>query len=152
MDKEAIQQNIDRMKLEIADMEAKLKAEDNVVLEYKDGCTFVSSTGIEERRTPFKISLKHARYRDTKEQAKETLLRELQANRIEALARKLDADWKADWSDNIYYVSFDIKLSNYVACGAGSYKHIGVVYMSQQTAKTICSYLNTGSYSLDMED
>ena len=158
MNKETLQANIDRMKLELADMEAKLKESDKVVLEYSNNFYKVNSASIEHRfvrSNTTKEQHKHARYRNTKEQAEEALLRELQANRIEALARKLEPNWKANWDNpdqvkcSVYY---DYRTKKYDMHSCGSVQVIGVPYMSKQTAETICSYLNDGRYSLDMED
>lgn len=156
MNKEVIQESIDKMKLEIANMEAKSKESDKVVLEYKDDCYIAYSYVVEKAVKLFDNDwLKHARYRDTKEQAEETLLRELQANRIEALARKLEPEWKADWNnidENKYSIRFD-NISHMYEVGTDSRdKWFGIPYMSEQTAETICSMLNDGRYSLDMED
>ena len=162
MNKEALQANIDRMKAkqleinaEIADMEAKLKESDNVVLEYDYKCFIILSNSITVGNNSSASIFKHARYRDTKEQAEETLLRELQSNRIEALARKLDPDWVADWSNNSQtkcYIYFDTCLKKYCISTNWTFNYIGIAYMSEQSAETICEYLNTGKYSLDMGD
>jgi len=154
MDKEQLQANIDIMKLEIAKMEAQMKESDKVVLEYKD-CQLVINNEIVFSRGQCEANLLFARYRDTKEQAEETILRELQANRIEALAKKLEPDWKADWNNNEQRkctILFDHVDEDYYHEELTLVQHIGVPCMSKQTAETICDYLNSGRYSLDKED
>ena len=162
MNKEILQQSIDRMKEkynalgdEISNMEAKLNESDKVVLEYKEGCylvesgCFISALG---NGTKYK---QHARYRDTEAQAEETLLRELQANRIEALARKLEPDWKANWrcsGQYKYYIAYCVSQNRYCVYYNSITKSFGIPYMSKETPETICDYLNDGRYSLDMED
>ena len=91
------------------------------------------------------------RYRDTVKQATLAAFRERKANRLEALAMKLEPDWYPNWLDSHqrkFYIIYNFTQKMYEVLELKGVKPIGCVVMSQKTANKVKEYLNNGQYNL----
>lgn len=68
MNKEQLQQDIDSMRQKLSEMEARLEESDKIELEHGYSSYMIYTTHIDVQPIDCDY-LKHARYRDTKEQA-----------------------------------------------------------------------------------
>ena len=139
----------------IAEAKAILKQKEETKLEYAMGCYYFIGYEIGYALGDNKNFLEHARYRDTKEQAKQAQQREMKTNRLEARAlkiqAKIDPNWKVDWSNMFqekYFITFDYSDNQYYKSVFITCRQIGTVYMSEETAEQLVEELNSGRYKL----
>ena len=74
-----------------------------------------------------------------------------EANLLRYWASVIDPEWKADWNNYRqyrYYVYYDFRLNKYLKSWNDGFKRLGLVYMSEKTAKKICDALNKGELEL----
>lgn len=141
---------IDNKEIEISDESYKKLKESLIPKKFKweypkdksffIGETYVSGNG----RGDVPLSIDYGRYRKTKGNALKSLLRNKQANRLEALVEQLQGSM--DGNNSIYL------------CENGEYQYayddnpdIGTITMQRETARKICDMLNNGEFSLDGE-
>ena len=148
-----IQENIDKMKLELAEMEKQLQAEKQIKLQgggwYMQYSGTVNSTRMRSDCTDNGLE------RATKELAIEMIDRIVTSSQIEARAREIDPEWKADWSDRL-----QLKFLIYIQNKSGKYgkdyhttiRHVGLAYMSEATADQIVEELNEGRFVLGYKE
>ena len=91
--------------------------------------------------------IEHGRYRKTKEVAEQSLLRNKQANRLEALVEQIQGNLEGDYI--IYYDTLSPhwhyrSLSNHIF-------YPGIIVMRESTARKVCEMLNNGEFSLEGE-
>ena len=151
-----LQENINKMKLELAEMEKQLQAEKQIKLQY--GAWHMTSRGHVEEYMPEIDSLDATNLglrRTTRVLAIEMRDRIITSSQIEARARELDTDWVVDWSDRL-----QLKFLIYIQNKSGKYgkdyhtsiRHIGLAYMSEDTADQIVNELNEGRFVLGYKE
>lgn len=116
----------------------------------RDSTFFIGTTSVHTIYSEAHYSsIEHGRCRRTEEQAEYSLLRNKRANRLEALAMEIGGLYEWKECSERYYINYaNNKWNSYYA---STYHHPEVVYMSKETAMTICKMLNEGTYSLDKE-
>jgi len=140
-----IQENIDKMKLELAEMEKQLQAEKQI--ELRGGGWSLAEEPIDNRTNGLL-------------RAKEHLVIEMRdrivtSSQIEARAREIDPDWVTDW-DNLdqkkYYICLLNTNNRYGKDWHTSIQDIGTPYMSKATARQIVTELNEGRFVLGYKE
>ena len=80
--KEAALRVIKEAKAKIAEAKAILEQEEELVLEYDRTCYYINTDKATKGLGSLVPSLEHARYRDTREQAEQSMQREKETNRL----------------------------------------------------------------------
>lgn len=136
----------------IAEAKAILKQkEEEIVLEYSINCYYIGAYQVTAGFGYTPEVLKHARYRNTEEQAEQALQREKEANRLEARVLEIEPNWKADWKDTDqgkWSMHYNYSIKKYQKWRNLEIRDIGVIYMSEKTATQILEELNSGRYKL----
>ena len=148
-----LQENIDRMKLELADMEKQLQAEKQI--ELQGGEWYMRYSGAVDSTSMQSDCTDNGLERATKELAIEMRDRIVTSSQIEARGREIDPDWVADWSyssQKKYCICLQNNNRNYVIGCSMSVQYIGAPYMSYKTAIQICKELNEGRFVLGYKD
>ena len=148
-----LQENIDKMKLELAEMEKQLQVEKQIELQggewYMLYSGTVDSTKIQSNCTDSGLE------RATKELAIEMRDRIVTSSQIEARAREIDPDWVTDW-DNLdqkkYYICLLNTNNRYGKDWHTSIQDIGTPYMSEATAIQLVTELNEGRFVLGYKE
>lgn len=86
-------------------------------------------------------------YRKTEELAQRASDAMRARNRLEELVHWLEPDWKPDWNDDNqgkYYVYYSYSFGLFDIGCKNTFRGIGTVYMSEQTARKIRNALNNG--------
>lgn len=150
MNKEQLKQNIERMEAELAEMKAKLENSEKFKLE--KGKYFLNGNGTIS--TPAGIINEHnnGATRTTKELAEIASKNMVARNKLEAYVMQLEPEWRADWnnySQHKYYIYVFKGVFHYASMILNNL--IGTVFMSKQTAETLCQWLNEGRITLEKE-
>jgi len=151
-----LQDNINKMKLELAEMEKQLQAKKQIKLQY--GAWHMTSRGYIEEYMPEIDSLDATNFglrRTTRVLATEMRDRIVTSSQIEARAREIDHDWAADWSDDNSgksYVGYDYKSKKYFYKTCSWCQNIGIPYMSETTAQKIVDELNEVRFVLGYKE
>ena len=148
-----LQDNIDKMRLELAEMEKQLKAEKQIKLQ--GGGWYMHSSGtVNFERTQIDYT-DNGLERATKELAIEMRDRIVTSSQIEARAREIDPDWVADWnysSQSKYFIFLNYRARAYCITYHTSVQYIGVPYMSEATAIQLVTELNEVQFILGYKD
>ena len=152
-----LQDNIDKMKLELAEMEKQLQTEKQIELQY--GVWHMTSRGhVKEYMAEIdsfdatNLGLRRA----TRVLATEMRDKVVTSSQIEARARELDPDWVADWGyENIqqkYFIFYINSIAKYGKDYRITAQNIGTPCMSCRTADQICKELNEGRFVLGYKE
>ena len=146
-----LQKNIDKMKLELAEMEKQLKAEKQIKLQ--GGGWYMHSSGtVNFERTQIDYT-DNGLERATKELAIEMRDRIITSSQIEARAREIDPNWVADWTNfspdkTKYFIERQWESGLYTVGATARLDKIGVPYGSKSTMNKICKEINEGRFVL----
>ena len=148
-----LQENINKMKLELAEMEKQLQAEKQI--ELQGGDWYMQYNGTINSTRMRSDCKDNGLERATKELATEMINRIVTSSQIEARARELDPDWVVNWSDRL-----QLKFLIYIQNKSGKYgkdyhttiRHVGIAYMSETTAQKIVDELNEGRFVLGYKE
>jgi len=147
-----LQDNIARMELELADMKKQLQSKQ---IELQGGGWYMQYNGTVNSTSMRSDCTDNGLERATNELAIEMIDRIVTSSQIEARAREIDPDWKADWSDRL-----QLKFLIYIQNKSGKYgkdyhtsiRNIGLAYMSEATADQIVDELNEGRFVLGYKE
>ena len=147
--KEQLKQNIEKMKAELAKMEAELEKSEKVELEkFNYGINGVGQISDKHYKSEFNANA--GMTRATKELAEIASKNMVSRNKLEAYAMQLEPEWR-DVFNISYFIYYDLINNMYSVGSHNGVRHIGNVYMSKQTAETICQWLNEGRITLEKE-
>lgn len=133
---------------QIALVEAKNKLK-KFEWNYNNNATRIEETCTSNRwNGNSKDHLEHGRYRTTSAIANQSLIRNQQANRLEALADQLGGLQK--WEINVD-VAHLVYADVWGVYHGSTWFIPGIVYMTKECATEICRMLNEGEFSLDGE-
>ena len=149
MNRDKLQQQLDEMKVKIAEMELELTECNKFELDYVYDSTYLVGT--------HKVHIKQAgdhpehfsdgRYRQTKEAAELSLARNRRANRLEALIEQVGGikEFVKDTKN------YSLHYSEGSGWGHNSFRNVSSpeqVYMNRITAVRVCEILNANEYTL----
>jgi hypothetical protein len=102
----------------------------------------------------FPSDVQHGRYRQTENVAAESVIRNKEANRLEALVEDVTIklgveDWVAVWGlKEQYKHTIYLCRGEFVSVHTNTYKGVGAIYMPEIVAEEVCRILNEGRYKL----
>lgn len=144
-----LEQNIERIEAELAQMKQELEDSKKFKWEYPIGKTFfVGSTEISsDCISTDNTWVNNGRYRMLEANAKYALERNRLANRLEALAEQIEPDYVVpDIGEYTYFIY--LYKNEYRNTFVKNNRYIGQVYMSKDTAYKVCELLNSGEVVL----
>ena len=147
MNKQKLQQNIEKMEAELQQMKLELEKCDKVKLE--GGKYYINGYGHVEKYDATPVDIKNGATRATRELAEIASKNMVARNKLEAYAMQLEPEWRDVIGIPAYYI---YKNKNIFMVGSFcEHRHIGCVYMSKQAAETLCEWLNDGRITLEKE-
>ena len=137
-----MEEQVDKLKCEIASMKAKLKEQDKLKLKGGEGWYIHSVNGSYHAPLAHHRTVSRGAFRATKELAEQADAMMVKRNRLEAYVHQLQGNSEGEYS--IYYIPQNAKYS-YVA---NSLSFIGSVKMLESTAIKLSEALTTGEISI----
>ena len=147
-----LQENINKMKLELAEMEKQLQSKQ---IELQGGGWYMQYNGTVNSTRMRRDCTDNGLERATKELAIETIDRIVTSSQIEARAREIEPDWVVNWDDSEqdkYCLTFNKSRNKYEYSCYGYLNHIGAPHMSQATAIQLVDELNEGRFVLGYKE
>ena len=152
MNKTKLEQDIKDIETKLSEMKEELKQYDKLRLQNMDGHIVYANMRIEESEKLYdKNYLNLGRKRATGKLAKELRDNSNKRDLLEAYARQIDPNWEADWSNNRFdknMIYYEHEIKKYSYTSRNYVESLGSVYMSKETAETICKALNSGEITL----
>ena len=150
MNKKDMACSIAKMETELALMKAQMdKSCNDLEIDYKrDGYFIEADGGTYSSYCTLTENLKQGRYRETEALAKLASSNMRKRDKLEEMVMWLDPDWRdvghGAWACYIY-----TRANGAYAVNWNDYsRNIGTIYMSKETANTICDALNSGEFTL----
>lgn len=135
---------IKEIEKELAEMKLQLANENSLQLQGGNGFLvhLLSTPSIILKSTD--LSVIKGIFRQTRELAEISQVRAQAGNILEAYAMQIEPEWREDWSGKgyNYFIGYQHRSNSYRVADAANTKDIGLVYMSNKTAKILCDALN----------
>lgn len=149
MNQDAINQRIQAIESELAELKAELNKPDKFKFKYEFSNTYnvTGHTVVQNCTGEINDALQNFRYRQTEANAKADFQLQKELMCIGALAEQIDPDYKSkiDWNctySGKYFISYDVKKNTYVSFMRDTHRELGVVYMPKDVAEKVCEILN----------
>jgi len=142
-----ITQRIKRLEAELE----TLKKEHESELELVGGDGYIIFTSSEFNKTDRRDTsnaVQRGAFRATKELAEIADKNMVVRNKLEAFAMQLDPEWRDEGIPNTAYHMLKGQSSYFTGC-VQAVRAVGTVYMSKETAETICEKLNSEEITLE---
>ena len=145
---EELEKQVDEMKVTIELMKAEEAKSKKFQFKYPEECYLVNTTEVHMGGVQNPAFLEHGRYRLTEEAAKQSLVRNKRANRLEALAEYLGGLKEFEYGKDSYYIYRSSNSNIWETTVASKCFYPESVYMTEECAKEICRMLNNGEFEL----